>query len=86
MSKEAIEAVGIKRADKVEDIWRESDFITVHTPLTPQTNGLLNDTTLALCKKGVRVVNCARGGISKFSYLSCIYSTILDIILKYALF
>ncbi len=63
MSKEAIAAVGITRAEKIEQIWKESDFITVHTPLTPETNNLLNDTTLELCKNGVRIVNCARGGI-----------------------
>lgn len=39
------------------------DFITVHTPLTPETKYILNDETLKLCKKGVRIVNCARGGI-----------------------
>ncbi|XP_063552081.1 D-3-phosphoglycerate dehydrogenase isoform X2 [Gorilla gorilla gorilla] len=47
----------------VEEIWPLCDFITVHTPLLPSTTGLLNDNTFAQCKKGVRVVNCARGGI-----------------------
>jgi len=45
------------------ELYRRADFITVHTPLTPETRGLLNDTTLAQCKKGVRIINCARGGI-----------------------
>uniref|UniRef100_G1R074 D-3-phosphoglycerate dehydrogenase n=3 Tax=Nomascus leucogenys TaxID=61853 RepID=G1R074_NOMLE len=47
----------------LEEIWPLCDFITVHTPLLPSTAGLLNDNTFAQCKKGVRVVNCARGGI-----------------------
>ncbi|KAK3786625.1 hypothetical protein RRG08_027583 [Elysia crispata] len=47
----------------LDDIWPQADYITVHTPLIPQTKHLLNDTTFAKCKKGVRVVNCARGGI-----------------------
>uniref|UniRef100_A0A5F9CUQ6 D-3-phosphoglycerate dehydrogenase n=1 Tax=Oryctolagus cuniculus TaxID=9986 RepID=A0A5F9CUQ6_RABIT len=47
----------------LEKIWPLCDFITVHTPLLPSTTGLLNDNTFAQCKKGVRVVNCARGGI-----------------------
>ncbi|XP_053770809.1 D-3-phosphoglycerate dehydrogenase [Desmodus rotundus] len=47
----------------LEEIWPLCDFITVHTPLLPSTTGLLNDGTFAQCKKGVRVVNCARGGI-----------------------
>jgi D-3-phosphoglycerate dehydrogenase len=47
----------------LDELFRRSDFITVHTPLTPQTRGLLSDETFARCKKGVRIVNCARGGI-----------------------
>jgi D-3-phosphoglycerate dehydrogenase / 2-oxoglutarate reductase len=47
----------------LDELYRRSDFITVHTPLTAETRGLLNDTTLAKCKHGVRVINCARGGI-----------------------
>jgi D-3-phosphoglycerate dehydrogenase / 2-oxoglutarate reductase len=62
MSLEAFQEVGLQRAD-LEDIWLKSDFITVHTPLTPETANLLNDTTIAKCKTGVRLINCARGGI-----------------------
>jgi D-3-phosphoglycerate dehydrogenase len=47
----------------VEEILRRSDFITVHTPLTPETRYLLGDKQIASCKPGVRIVNCARGGI-----------------------
>ncbi|XP_030352293.1 D-3-phosphoglycerate dehydrogenase isoform X1 [Strigops habroptila] len=47
----------------LEQIWPHCDFITVHTPLLPSTTGLLNDSTFAKCRRGVQVVNCARGGI-----------------------
>uniref|UniRef100_A0A3B4WFT1 phosphoglycerate dehydrogenase n=1 Tax=Seriola lalandi dorsalis TaxID=1841481 RepID=A0A3B4WFT1_SERLL len=47
----------------LEQLWPQCDYITVHTPLMPSTVGLLNDETFAKCKKGVKVVNCARGGI-----------------------
>lgn len=47
----------------LDEIYRKSDFITVHTPLTDETRGLLGDDALAKCKEGVRIVNCARGGI-----------------------
>lgn len=47
----------------LEEIYRRSDFITVHTPLNNETRGLLNEQTIAKCKKGVRLINCARGGI-----------------------
>ncbi len=47
----------------LKDLLPLVDFITVHTPLTNDTKYILNDETLKLCKKGVRIVNCARGGI-----------------------
>ncbi|XP_034042329.1 D-3-phosphoglycerate dehydrogenase [Thalassophryne amazonica] len=47
----------------LDQLWPQCDYITVHTPLMPSTLGLLNDETFAKCKKGVKVVNCARGGI-----------------------
>jgi len=47
----------------LEEIWPKADYITVHTPLIPETKHLLNDTVFNKCKKGVRVVNVARGGI-----------------------
>ncbi len=40
-----------------------ADFVTVHTPLTPETKYILNRQTFKHCKRGVKIVNCARGGI-----------------------
>jgi D-3-phosphoglycerate dehydrogenase len=47
----------------LDEILRRADFITVHTPLTPQTRYLIGAKQLAACKPTVRIVNCARGGI-----------------------
>ncbi len=44
-------------------IWREADAISLHCPLTPENTKLLNAQTLAACKKGVIIVNTARGGL-----------------------
>lgn len=44
-------------------IWRESDVISLHCPLTPENAKLLNAQALAACKKGVIIVNTARGGL-----------------------
>ena len=44
-----------------ETLFTESDYITFHVPLTPETKGLVNESTIALMKDGVRVINCARG-------------------------
>jgi D-3-phosphoglycerate dehydrogenase / 2-oxoglutarate reductase len=45
----------------VEDLFAKADYLTLHVGLTPQTNGIINAKILATMKKGVRIVNCARG-------------------------
>ena len=47
----------------LDTIWRESDAVSLHCPLTDDNRGLLNADTLARCKRGVIVVNTARGGL-----------------------
>src|SRR5262247_4948077 len=54
----------------LDEIYQRADFITIHTPLTPETRGLIGRETLARMKKGVRIVNCARGGIIDESALA----------------
>jgi D-3-phosphoglycerate dehydrogenase len=45
----------------VEELFAKADYLTLHVGLTPQTHGIINAKTLATMKKGVRIVNCARG-------------------------
>ena len=45
----------------LDDVFNSSDFLTLHVGLTPQTEGLINATSIAIMKPGVRIVNCARG-------------------------
>lgn len=47
----------------LDELYQRSDFITVHTPLTEETRGLIGDKEIEKCKNGVRILNCARGGI-----------------------
>ena len=47
----------------LDEIFAKADFITVHVPLTPETQGLINKAAFAKMKSGVRIINCARGGI-----------------------
>jgi D-3-phosphoglycerate dehydrogenase / 2-oxoglutarate reductase len=47
----------------LDEIFSKADFITVHVPLTPETQGLVNREAFAKMKPGVRIINCARGGI-----------------------
>lgn len=48
---------------ELEEVFARADFITVHVPLTDQTRGMINRDTIRKMKKGVRLINCARGGI-----------------------
>src|SRR6266568_4975887 len=46
---------------ELEELWRRADFVTLHTPLTEKTRNIVNAETLARMKRGVRLINCARG-------------------------
>ncbi len=45
----------------IDEIFAESDFLSLHVGLTPQTEGLINKHSIAIMKKGIRIINCARG-------------------------
>jgi D-3-phosphoglycerate dehydrogenase / 2-oxoglutarate reductase len=62
ISEEVTGRMGIKPVD-LETLFRTSDIITVHVPLTDETKYLISKETLSKCKDGVRIINCARGGI-----------------------
>lgn len=62
LSSERMQALGVE-ACTVDEICERADFITVHTPLSPETKDLINAERIAKMKKTVRIVNCARGGI-----------------------
>ncbi|MGZ5503855.1 MAG: phosphoglycerate dehydrogenase, partial [Chthoniobacterales bacterium] len=53
----------VELIDDLDDLLREADFITLHTPLTSETHHLINRDRLAKMKRGVRIINCARGGL-----------------------
>ncbi|RYL95705.1 phosphoglycerate dehydrogenase [Sporolactobacillus sp. THM7-4] len=62
LTEDRAKKLGITKAS-LDEIAEQADFITVHTPLTPETRGLVDAEYLAKTKKGVRLINCARGGI-----------------------
>jgi D-3-phosphoglycerate dehydrogenase len=47
----------------LDELYKKSDFITYHVVITPATKGMINRDAIAKMKKGVRLINCARGGI-----------------------
>jgi len=62
LSEDRARDLGVEKGD-LEAVLARSDFITLHTPMTDQTRGMINKVSLAKCKRGVRIVNCARGGL-----------------------
>lgn len=60
LSDERAVTLGVEKVE-LDDLFRRSDFITLHVPLTPETRGVINATNIAKMKQGVRIVNCARG-------------------------
>ena len=62
LSPERALELGVEKAE-LDELLARADFITLHTPLTDQTRGILSREALAKTKRGVRIVNCARGGL-----------------------
>src|SRR5204863_6260993 len=60
LSAERAVNLGVEKIE-LDELWRRADFITLHTPLTEKTRNLVNAQTLAQMKRGVRLINCARG-------------------------
>jgi D-3-phosphoglycerate dehydrogenase len=62
LSEERAVEIGVSKVD-IDHLLRRADFVTLHTPLTDRTRNIIDAAALAKAKKGVRIVNCARGGL-----------------------
>ena len=62
LSEEKANSMGVEKVE-LEVLLKRADFITLHVPLTDQTRNILSAENLAKTKKGVRIINCARGGL-----------------------
>ncbi len=62
LSEDRAKAMGVEKVI-LEELFRRSDFITIHTPITPETKNMINKEAIKMMKNGVRIINCARGGI-----------------------
>ncbi len=60
---ERVARLGVTRIETLDELLKISDVITIHIPKTPESKNLIGARELALCKKGVRIVNVARGGM-----------------------
>ncbi|MDX6648389.1 MAG: D-3-phosphoglycerate dehydrogenase / 2-oxoglutarate reductase [Solirubrobacteraceae bacterium] len=61
VSAERFREVGVEQAESSDDLYARADFITLHLPRTPDTQGWLDAEAFAKMRDGVRVINCARG-------------------------
>jgi D-3-phosphoglycerate dehydrogenase len=62
LSAERAEDLGVEKVT-LDDLLTRADFITLHVPMTPETKNILSAEAIAKTKKGVRIINCARGGL-----------------------
>ena len=62
LSEERADHLGVTKVD-LDELWARSDFITFHVPLTDKTRNILSAEAIAKLKPGVRIINCARGGL-----------------------
>ena len=62
LSEEKAKEMGVEKVN-LEELFSNSDFITIHTPITAETRNMINKETIKKMKNGVRIINCARGGI-----------------------
>src|SRR5271169_5183909 len=62
LSPERAKDIGVEKVE-LDDLLKRADFITLHTPLTDKTRNIIDAAALAKMKKGVRIINCARGGL-----------------------
>ena len=70
LSEERASEWGIELYRDIDEVVRRADYLTVHTPLTAETRGMINAERLAAMPRGARVINCARGGIVHESALA----------------
>ena len=62
LSPERAVDLGVEKID-LDELFKRSDFITLHTPLTEKTRNIIDAAAIAKMRKGVRIINCARGGL-----------------------
>ena len=79
LTPERANILGVKKVE-LDELLQKSDIISLHVPMTEQTKNILNKDTLKKCKKGVKIINCARGGlIDEEALVKAIENGIVDL-------
>ncbi len=63
LSADRAQELGIENLQHLDDLWPRCDFITLHTPMTAETRNIIDAAAIGKMKTGVRIINCARGGL-----------------------
>jgi D-3-phosphoglycerate dehydrogenase len=62
LGEERAKEIGVEKVE-LDELLKRADFITLHTPMTDQTRGIIDAAAIAKTRPGVRIINCARGGL-----------------------
>lgn len=60
---EKFKKYGVEKCETLEELLKQSDLVTLHTPKTSETYGIIGEKELKICKEGIRIINAARGGL-----------------------
>jgi D-3-phosphoglycerate dehydrogenase len=63
LSDEKYKKLGVDKCNTLEELLKQADLLTIHMPKTDETYGMIGESQFAICKKGVKVINAARGGL-----------------------
>ncbi len=63
LSAERAQELGVESVGRLDDLWEKCDYISLHTPLSAETRHLIGAREIGMMKNGVRLINCARGGL-----------------------
>ncbi len=78
MSQAAFDSMGVEKADSMESLLQRSDFVSLHTPLTPQTNHLLGEEQFKMMKESAYLINCSRGQVvDEAALIDCLQKKII---------
>ena len=79
LSVERAKEMGVVKVE-LDELLAQADFITLHVPMTDKTRGILNAEAIAKTKPGVRIINCARGGLVDEAALAAAIKSVLTVI------
>ncbi|MGE5614644.1 MAG: hydroxyacid dehydrogenase [Bacillota bacterium] len=77
-SQEVFDNMGVTKVDVMETLIAQSDFVSLHTPLTPQTRHLIGEKQLKMMKKSAYLINCARGAVvDEAALIDCLQKKVI---------